>query len=102
MYNRSTLVIENVWKKINKAEFRLINKGRIPAEFEKGELVLRRTNILSDADRGITSSLSAPYKGPYRLSAKISDNVLQLKGLDGRAAGIRNVDLLKHFHEPPR
>jgi hypothetical protein len=77
------------------------NKGRVPAELDVGDWVMRKTNVLSDAARGVASSLAPLFEGPFRLSRKISDNVFELEDENGTFMGTRNVDQLRRFHLPP-
>jgi hypothetical protein len=62
---------------------------------------LRKTNIQSNASKGIAASLAKLYEGPYLLSEKLGNNVFLLKDLQGKAAGRRNVDQLKKYTTPP-
>lgn len=77
------------------------NSGRRPSPFKTGDLVWKQSNILSDAMRGITSSLAPKFEGPYKLSHAISTNVFELEDMDGRPAGRRNVDQLRLYRAPP-
>lgn len=77
------------------------NQGRVRTAFQMGDLVWRKTNVLSDADRGIAASLVTPFEGPFVLSHKISENVFELADADGQFAGRRNVDQLIRFIAPP-
>jgi hypothetical protein len=77
------------------------NKTRQQHTLEIGDHVLRKTNIQSDANKGIAASLAKLYEGPYLLSEKLGNNVFVLKDLQGKAAGRRNVDQLKKYTAPP-
>jgi hypothetical protein len=77
------------------------NKSRKQAKFEVGDLVLRRTNIISQGDMGVASSLSNCYEGPFILRDKISENVYELVDENGQHAGRRNVDQLRPYVTQP-
>jgi hypothetical protein len=77
------------------------DRGRQPSNLAVGSWVLRKSHVLSDAAKGVTSSLSPLYVGPFRLSRKICDNVFEMENEDGEYAGTRNVDQLREFHRPP-
>jgi hypothetical protein len=76
------------------------NIGRRPPDLKVGDWVLSKTNILSDAAKGVTSSLAPLFAGPFRLSQRISENVYELETEDGEYAGTKNVDQLREFHQP--
>jgi hypothetical protein len=80
---------------------RYYNQGRRPADLQVGDWVMRRTHVLSDAAKGITSSLSPLYEGPFRISRKIGNNVSELENEDGDFVCTRNVDQLRRYHDPP-
>lgn len=55
--------------------------------YDVGDLVLRRTHVLSDAVKGISASLSAKWSGPYRVGTKVTPLVYQLVDSKGRPTG---------------
>lgn len=77
------------------------NEGRLPSPFQVGDLVLRKTHTLSDAAKGITSSLAWPQDGPAKLVNAISDNVFELEDMQGNPLGRANVDQLDPYDFQP-
>jgi Integrase zinc binding domain/Integrase core domain len=77
------------------------NQSRQANPFKVGQLVWRRTNILSDAAKGITSGLAPAFEGPFRISKQLGENSYELEMLDGQNVGRRNADQLKpHVQKP--
>jgi hypothetical protein len=77
------------------------NKGRLPNPFHEGDLILRETHVLNDADRGVFHSLVPKFEGPFRLAEKIMENTYVLEDMHSLVAGTRNCDQLKVFTPPP-
>jgi hypothetical protein len=69
--------------------------------FAVGDKVFRRTNVLSDADRGIAKSLARPFEGPFLISGQLAKNSFSLETTDGLPAGNRNADQLRPCWEQP-
>ncbi|KAF4522765.1 hypothetical protein B566_EDAN012355 [Ephemera danica] len=80
---------------------KVYDKGRIPHTFAVGDLVLKRTHVLSDAATKTAKSLSKPFDGPYEITAVIGENNVSL--LDGnKKTAVANVDQIKPFFSPPK
>lgn len=74
------------------------DKAHREVHYQVGDLVLRRTHVLSDAAKGISASLSAKWSGPYRVGTKVTPLVYQLVDSKGRpTGGPVNVSDLKPF-----
>jgi hypothetical protein len=96
------LKVQNNCRRARIHQAKYYNQGRRPAELKVGDWVLRRSHTLSDAAKGVASSLSHLYEGSFRLSRKISDNVFELENDEGDYSCTRNVDQLRQFHFPPQ
>lgn len=78
------------------------NGGRRDIQFGVGNVVLRSTHRLSDADRGFAASLADKWQGPYRVSAKVRRLSYKLAYCEkGDECGLVNVNDLKRFFDHP-
>ena len=77
------------------------NKGRRAHSFTVGDEVLRRTNVLSDASKGVAASLVPPFEGPFVLHQQLGKNTFTLRDPVSGALCRRNVDQLRTFSRPP-
>lgn len=77
------------------------NEGRKSHTFETGDWVLKRNHVLSNASKGITSSLATKFLGPYVLGKQIGENVFILEQINGKDMGPINVDNIKKYHLRP-
>jgi hypothetical protein len=98
--NTFTEVRENC-RRAQERQARYYNQGRKPSDLVVGDWVMRRAHTLSDAGRGVASSLSPLYEGPFRLSRENSNNVFELEDEEGEYVCTRNVDQLRKYHQPP-
>jgi hypothetical protein len=76
----------------HKQQLMLYKKGRLPNPFNVGDIVLRETHILSDADKSICHSLTPKFEGPFKLTQQIGENTYVLEDMDGNIEGRRNSD----------
>lgn len=62
----------------SQAEAKSYNKGRKAHNYQVGDLVLRKDHFLSSAANSLSGKLFSPYSGPYKIEAKLSENVFEL------------------------
>jgi hypothetical protein len=62
-----------------------------------GELVLVKSQTVSDAAQGITAKFQMPYEGPYVISKVISSAIFELSEPTGKVRGIFNKAHLKSY-----
>jgi hypothetical protein len=77
------------------------NAGRTEHNFQVGNLVRRRTHILSSAEKGVAASMQHKYDGPFRISRILGKNSCILETLDGKTAGKRHAEDLELFVGQP-
>ena len=82
-----------------KAEKRNIRRktGRIQWLPKLGELVLVKSQTVSDAAQGVTAKFQMPYEGPYVISKLISSAIFELSEPTGKIRGIFNKVHLKSY-----
>jgi transposase len=100
MQNVQNIAIENIAVQRQKAADRF-NKGRKEHIFKVGNLVWRKTNILSSADKRIAASLAHKRDGPFKISRILGKNSVMLETLEGQPAGKRHTEDLKLFVGQP-
>ncbi|KAF4528272.1 hypothetical protein B566_EDAN016788, partial [Ephemera danica] len=77
------------------------DKGRTPHSFAVHDQVLKRTHVLSNAEKGVAHSLAKPFNGPYTIVEQLSANNFRLCHADGTDAGVHNADQLRPFYVQP-
>lgn len=77
------------------------NTGRKNHSFNVGNIVWRKTNILSSADKKIAASLAPKRDGPFQIARILGKNSVMLETLDGKPAGKRHTEDLKLFVGQP-
>ena len=60
-------------------------------EFQVGDLVLRKTHPLSNAEKRFSAALAKPFEGPYVISKKLSRVRYELTDLSGRPRGVISI-----------
>jgi transposase InsO family protein len=61
------------------------------------EIVLVRTQPISDATKGISGKLERPYQGPWKVTKIVSPSIFELTDQQGRNREIYNKRTLKQF-----
>jgi hypothetical protein len=97
----SNMAIENIANQRKKAADKF-SEGRKEHKFELGNIVWRKTNILSSADKKIAASLAPKRDGPFKISRILGKNSVMLETLDGQPAGKRHTEDLKLFVAQPQ
>ncbi|KAF4519465.1 hypothetical protein B566_EDAN010074 [Ephemera danica] len=77
------------------------DKGRTPYSFAVHDQVLKRTHVLSNAEKGVAHSLAKPFNGPYTIVRQLTANNFQQCHTDGTDAGVHNADQLSPFYVQP-
>lgn len=77
------------------------DRGRRQVQFAIGDLVLRRSRVLSSAAQNFAAKLAPRYDGPYTIVAVLSPVVYDLESVDGRRVPRVHVTDLKRY-VPPR
>jgi len=54
------------------------NKGKFDADYKVGDLILRKSRVLSNAAKGITASLTNKFEGPFVVVGKKNDAILMI------------------------
>lgn len=91
---------KDVSKRVQNIYEKIYNKKRQENPFKVGDKVLRTTNTLSSAIKGIAASLVRPYEGPYIITRQLGPNSYELSTPTNKLAGKRNADQLKLYYEP--
>jgi hypothetical protein len=68
---------------------------------ERNEKVLVKTQPMSDAVRGITSTFLPLFQGPYRISKVLGHSAYELRDEQGKIRGEFNKKQLKRYKEEP-
>jgi len=76
------------------------NLRRRPRTFVRGDLVLRKQRVLSNAAQNFAAKLAPKFEGPFRIEKKLSSVVYELIRLDGSLAGKVHVQDLKPYYPP--
>lgn len=98
--SQAYLTSQNKCRSARKKYEKQYNKKRTINPFKLGDIVLRTTNTLSSAAKGIAASLIRPYEGPFKIVRQLGPNSYELKTTDNKPAGKRNADQLKMYYEP--
>ena len=84
------------------AQRKQYDKRRRDATLRIGQLVLRDLHTLSDASKGICSSMAKKRDGPYQVASQVGRNVFKIVDPETKKPrGIANIDQLHPYSEPP-
>ena len=75
------------------------NRGRKDVRYQVGEMVMRKTHILSNAAHKTSSKLAPDWKGPNQIIETKSPNMYVLKMDSGRKNPKVHVSELKKYRE---
>ena len=93
-----------VAKHIDKArmiQMRQYNRGKRDVRFQLGDLVLRKTHVLSNAAQRFSAKLAPRYEGPFEIIKILSPTVYELgMGASRRGTKVHVSELKKYI--PPR
>jgi len=66
-------------------------------EYDVGQLVLVRSHILSNKDKGIMKKLSLKWLGPFKIHSKVNDVVYNVCDTKGKILGKKHVSHIKNY-----
>jgi hypothetical protein len=61
------------------------------------DLVLVKSQPVSDAVHGITGKFQLPYEGPYRIHRQVTPSIFELADPEGKIRGVFNLKHLKPY-----
>ena len=89
-------IIENLVK-AQERNRRYYNLRRRPVDLAVGEMVWRRSKLISDAAKQMTAKLSPKYLGPFRIKRRVGYCTYELEDDNGVSKGKWHVQDLKPF-----
>ena len=90
------MVVRNI-EKAHQRHAVYYNRGRKDVRYQVGEMVMRKTHILSNAANKISSKLAPDCMGPYEIIETKPPNVYVLKMDSGRKNPKVHVSELKKY-----
>lgn len=90
-------VRENHENAQDKWKFYADKRRNINTSFEVGDIVLVKTQTLSDASKSVTSKFTPRRDGPYRVKACKTPTSLEVESLDGIPVGCYHASHLTHY-----
>jgi hypothetical protein len=95
------LALENITRARQKST-QNFDANRREHNFQIGNIVWRKSNALSNADKHFAASLAPKRDGPFRISRIIGKNTCMLEEMNGTPAGKRHVEDLKLYVGQPQ
>lgn len=96
---RCHLMAKNAVKKAKESNAKRFNLRRSDQKFNEGDLVWRKSFLLSDKAAGFSKALAPKYLGPSKIIKKLSDNQFILADLDGKYSGKWAAENIKPYFD---
>ena len=92
------LVIKNL-ERAHRRQANYYNKGRKDVHFQVGDMVMRKTHVLSSSTQKVSAKLAPGWEGPYEIIEVKPPNVYMLDMGNGRRNPKAHVKELKKYRE---